>query len=89
MLLYSALGHDLRAGVPDVFGGGALFGVRRPAQGGVCQCIDICLGDIGLFPFQAFWGCVNDGDEAGAYLRHVRVGRYADAGVADGREDAL
>ena len=47
------------------------------------------LGDRGALHFQAFRGRVHDGDEAAADLRDVRPGGDADAGDADGREDAL
>ena len=39
---------DRRPGVPDVCGGGAVFRVRGPAQGGVCQCVDVSAGCRGV-----------------------------------------
>ncbi len=80
---------DRRPGVPDVFGGGTVFRVRGPAQGGVCQCVDLPFGHRGLLPVQAFRGRVHDGDEATADLRDVRPGGDVDAGHADGRKDTL
>ncbi len=83
------LERDWFSGVPDVLGSGAVFGVRGPAQGGVCQCIDLFVGCRGVLLVQAFRGRIHDGDEAVADLRDVRAGGDADASDADGREDAL
>ena len=41
---------DRRPSVPDVFWGGAVFRVRGPAQGGVCQCVDLSAGRRGVLP---------------------------------------
>ena len=47
------------------------------------------VGDRGILQFQVFRGHIHDGDEAAADLRDVRPGGDADAGDADGREDAV
>ena len=81
--------HHRCPGVPDVCGGGAVFRVRGPAQGCVCQCVDLRIGSRGALHFQVFRGMVDGGNEAAADFRDVRPGGDADAGDADDREDAL
>lgn len=76
-------------GIPNVFGRGAVFGVRGLVEGGVCQCIDLCVGDRQLLPFQVPRGRFPAGVEAAADFCHVRSDGHADAGHADDCENAL